>query len=110
MKKYTIAVILLVSLLLIRFIFNGLAFLEVFNLRVLLYLLLFAVAIVGIVFSKRWSYLLSSWVAVSEFSIISISTTGISLELGALVIDTLILAFSVWGFYRFEKVKTKQRR
>ncbi len=107
MQKYTIASIIIISLLIIRFVLNGLSFLDAFNLRVLLFLFLFTASILGILFSKRWGYLLSSFTAVSEFSIASV-VLDTSLILGSLATNGMIVAFSVWMFYKFDKKSRKR--
>lgn len=106
MQKYTIASIIIISLLLIRFVLNGLSFLDAFNLRVLLFLFLFAASVLGILFSKRWGYLLAGFTAVSEFSIASV-VLDTSLILGSLATNGLIVGFSVWMFYKFDKSRKR---
>lgn len=109
MEKYTVGSIILICLSLIRFIFNGIAFTDGFNLRILLFIFLFAVSVLGMLFSKRWSYLLVAGTAISEVSIIAV-TLDPSFQLGAFVINGFIVGFAVWMFYNMEKIKSPRRR
>ena len=102
MEKYTVGSIILISLSLVRFVFNGLSFLDAFNLRILLFIFLYTAAILGMLFSKRWSYLLTAGTAISEFSIITVTSSEFYV-LGALVTNALLVGFSVWMFYKMEK-------
>ena len=109
MEKYTVGSMILICLSLIRFIFNGIAFMDGFNLRILLFIFLYAASILGMLFSKRWSYLLIGGTAISEASIVAV-TLNPSFQLGTFVINGLIVGFAVWMFYNMEKMKSPRRR
>lgn len=111
MQKYNIGSILLITLLIIRFIVNGFLFTSSqFDLRLLLFILLYTASAMGALFSKRWSYLLGEGTAISEFSVTAVLTSGAALDFGTLATDALIVIFSVWGLYKSAKRPSRRRR
>lgn len=101
---------ILFILITIRLVFNGLDFLDSLSFRSLLFTFLYTIAALGVLFSKKWDYLLTGGVAVSELSIISVESPGMIVDLGSFATVAVILVLSIFEFYRFEQVAPRKIR